>query len=94
MTLPIQFTGKNIDLTETLCDFTKKKFEKLYRHADNIMSIHVTFEVEKLRQIVEANIHIPGADLHATSESEDMYHSISDLVDKLERQISKQKAKH
>lgn len=94
MSLPIQFTGRNIDLTDTLCEFTKNKFDKLQRHADNILSIQVTFGVEKLRQIAEANIHLPGANIHATSESEDMYNSITDLVEKLERQISKQKAKH
>lgn len=94
MSLPIQFTGRNIDLTDTLVEFTKTKFEKLQRHAHNITSIQVTFGVEKLRQIAEANIHLPGHDLHAKSESEDMYASITDLVDKLDRQISKQKTKH
>lgn len=94
MSLQIQMTGKNIELTDTLRDYTKSKFEKLQRHADNILSIQVTFGVEKLRQIVEANIHIPGSDIHASAESEDMYNSITDLVDKLDRQINKHNSKH
>lgn len=91
--MQIQITGKNIDITEHLREYTNSKFDKLIRHAHKIDSIHVTLSVEKLRQIAEANIHLPGANIHASAESEDMYHTILELVHKLERQVNKQKAK-
>jgi putative sigma-54 modulation protein len=93
MTMQINITGKNIDLTEQLKDFTDKKFERLLHHAENIISIHVTFAVQKLNQIAEAQVHLPGADFHAKAETEDMYASILELINKLERQILKQKSK-
>lgn len=91
--MQIQLTGKNIDITDHLREYTNNKFQRLIRHNDRIISIQVTFSVEKLRQIAEANIHLPGANIHAAAESEDMYHTILELVDKLERQINKQKAR-
>lgn len=91
--MQINITGKNIELTEQLKEYTHNKFQRLLHHADNILSIHVTFAVQKLSQIAEAQVHIPGADFHAKSETEDMYASILELVNKLERQILKQNAK-
>jgi len=91
--MQIQLTGRNIDITDHLREYTNNKFQRLIRHADNIISIQVTFNVEKLRQIAEGTVHLPGSNINATAESEDMYHTILELVDKLERQISKQKAK-
>lgn len=91
--MQINITGKNIDLTDQLKEYTNNKFQKLINHADNILSIHVTFAVQKLNQIAEAQVHLPGADFHAKSETEDMYASILELVSKLERQILKQKSK-
>ena len=87
--MQIQLTGRNIDITDHLREYTNSKFDRLLRHADNITSIQVIFNVEKLRQIAEANVQMPGTNINATAESEDMYHTILELVDKLDRQVSK-----
>ena len=42
----------------------------------------------------EANLHVSGADLFASAESDDMYAAIDALADKLDRQIIKHKEKH
>ena len=86
-------TGHRIEVTASLKAFTLEKLNKLERHFDKITSIHVTFDVEKLRQIVEATISIAKADLHASAESDDMYVAIDQLVDKLDRQLIKHKEK-
>ena len=91
--MQINFTGHRLDITPALREFTTGKLDKLERHFDKISSIHVTFDVEKLRQIAEATVHVAGSDLHATSESEDMYSAVDNLVDKLDRQIIKHKEK-
>ncbi|MCC5792401.1 MAG: ribosome-associated translation inhibitor RaiA [Legionellaceae bacterium] len=91
--LPINFTGHRLELTPAMVEFTRQKFDKLERHFDKITAINVVFDVEKLRQIVEATILVSQAELHARSESEDMYTSIDSLVDKLDRQLLKHKEK-
>jgi putative sigma-54 modulation protein len=89
----LQFTGHNIEITPILRDFIANKFKKLNRHAGHITSTHIILNVEKLRQIAEAKLHIAGAEIYAQTESEDMYKSIDLLVDKLVRQLKKHKDK-
>lgn len=89
----INFTGRNIEVTPALKTFTTEKMERLANHFKNISQIHVTFHVEKLDQIAEATVHYSGADIHATSESDDLYTAIDELVDKLQTQITKHKEK-
>lgn len=91
--MQINFTGHGMEVTDALKNFTREKFDKLERHFDKISSIHVVFDVEKLNQIAEATIHVTKSELHARSESEDMYAAIDTLVDKLDRQLIKHKEK-
>lgn len=89
----INITGHRMDVTPALRAFTEEKLNRLERHYDHITTINVVFDVEKLRQIVEATVFIAKGELHASSESEDMYAAIDMLVDKLNRQLMKHKEK-
>ena len=94
MAIPIQFTSLKTENSEQLRQFTTEKFARLSKFAANITSIHVTFSVDKLRHIAEANVHVPKTDeIHAHAESEDMYKTVDMLVDKLMRQLAKHKEK-
>lgn len=92
--MQINITGHHIDVTPALRAFTEEKLDKLERHFDQIKSINVVLTVEKLRQIAEATVHVAKGELHATSESEDLYAAIDTLIDKLERQLIKHKEKN
>ncbi|KTD74409.1 ribosome hibernation promoting factor [Legionella tucsonensis] len=92
--MQINITGHHIDVTPALRAFTEEKFDKLERHFDQIKSINVVLNVEKLRQIAEATVHVTKGELHASSESEDLYAAIDTLIDKLERQLTKHKEKN
>jgi putative sigma-54 modulation protein len=89
----INITGHHLEVTPAIRAFTEEKFEKLQRHFDQITSINVVFDVEKLRQIAEATVFVAKGELHASSESEDLYTAIDALVDKLDRQLIKHKEK-
>ncbi|MDF1677565.1 MAG: ribosome-associated translation inhibitor RaiA [Legionellaceae bacterium] len=91
--MQIHFTGHQVEITDALKSFTEEKLGKLSRHFDRITSINVTFNVEKIRQIVDATVCIPKTELHASSEAENMYTAIDELVDKLDRQLIKHKEK-
>ncbi|KTD23987.1 MULTISPECIES: ribosome hibernation-promoting factor, HPF/YfiA family [Legionella] len=91
--MQIHFTGHNIEITPALRSYAEDKLNKLEKHFDKITSIHVIFDVQKLNQIVEASINVARGELHARSESEDMYASIDGLIDKLDRQLIKHKEK-
>ena len=89
--LPIQISGHDIEITEALREFINKKFMRLKKHSHTITSIHIFFNVTKHTQAAEATIHTPNHEISAKAESDDMYKTISALVDKLIRQLDKHK---
>ena len=91
--MQINLTGHRMEVTPALKTFTEEKLDKLEKHFDKIMSVHVVFDVEKLRQKAEATVHVAKGELHASSESDDMYAAVDGLVDKLDRQLIKHKEK-
>ena len=91
--MQINITGHRMDVTPAIRAFTEEKFELLERDYDHITSSHVVYDVEKLRQIAEATVFVAKGELHASSESEDLYAAIDALVDKLNRQLIKHKEK-
>lgn len=91
--MQLNITGHRLDITPALRAFTEEKFDKLERHFDHITSINVVFDVEKLRQIAEATVFVAKGELHASSESDDMYTAIDALIQKLDRQLIKHKEK-
>ena len=91
--MQINLSGHHVDITPALREHVNNKLSKLQRHFDNINNADVTLTVEKLIQKAEASVHVAGADLFAACESEDMYASIDQLTEKLDRQLIKHKEK-
>ncbi len=91
--MQINMTGHQMEITPALKQFTQDKFDKLERHFDKITAINIVFDIEKVRQIAEATILVTQGELHARSETDDMYASVDDLVSKLDRQLLKHKEK-
>lgn len=91
--MQIQITGQGLELTDAMRSYVEKKFQRIVSIADKINHVHVTFRVEKVNQIAEANLSVPGSQIHAEASSENIYESIDKLVDKLSRQLKKYKSK-
>jgi putative sigma-54 modulation protein len=86
-------TGHHLEITDSLRTHINSRFEKLGRHFDNVTDVHVILSIEKLMQKAEATVHINGATVFAEDHQEDMYSAIDDMVEKLDRQITKHKEK-
>ena len=91
--MQINLTGHHVDITEALKAYVDSKFERLARHFDHVINVHVILSVEKLRQKAEATLLVNGAKVFADSVHEDMYAAIDGLIDKLDRQVLKHKEK-
>jgi len=90
--------GHNIEVTDALRKHAEEKIRKLTRHFDQIMEGEVEFTVQKNpsihdNQTVEVTLFTKGPVIRATVSSKDMYVSIDQVVNKLERQIQKYKGK-
>ena len=92
--IPIQLSGHGVEITSTLSEFVDKKFARVRKHSLQITKIHIFFNVNKYTQKAEATIHVPGCEIFASAESEDMYKTINLLVDKVVRQLDKHKGKN
>jgi len=91
--MQINITGHHVELTDSMSEYVRTKFNKLERHFDNIQSAQVTLSVEKQGQKAEADVHLAGGQVVASHEHDDMYAAIDAMVDKLDRQIIKHKEK-
>lgn len=91
--MQVNISGHQLTVTEPLRDYIRSKLEKLEGHFDKISNVEVIMTVEKLRQKIEATLHIPGREVVANAEHDDMYAAIDLLTDKLDRQLIKHKEK-
>ncbi|MCL5036466.1 MAG: ribosome-associated translation inhibitor RaiA [Chloroflexi bacterium] len=85
--------GKNMEVTGALKDYAEKRISKLTRYFDHIISTDVTLSTERNWHIVEVNVFGDGFSLRGEERTGDMYTSIDKVMDKLEKQVKKQKDK-
>ena len=91
--MQLKITGHHIEVTDALRDHITRKLEKIKRHFDQVLNIHVVLTSERAFKIAEATVHVAGHDFFAKDEKDDMYAAIDSMVDKLDRQILKYKEK-
>ncbi|MGB0361027.1 MAG: ribosome hibernation-promoting factor, HPF/YfiA family [Endozoicomonas sp.] len=91
--MQVNISGHHVEVTEALHEYVIKKLERLASHFDQITNVQITLSVEKLIQKAEATLHVPGLEVNATADHEDMYAAIDLLSDKLDRQLVKYKEK-
>ena len=86
--------GKNVEVTPALRDYVEKRVGKITKYFDNVGEIAVLLSVEGKHHKVEVTAPVArGVLLRGEEHSEDMYSSIDLVIEKLERQIRKQKTK-
>jgi len=89
----VNIAGRQVEVTKALQQFTEKKLQKLEKLLDGPMEAHVVLAIEKHRHLCEMQVRSRTALLSGQSETEDLYASVGDVVDKLERQALKHKEK-
>lgn len=90
----LHLSGHHLEITESMRDYITGKLERVTRHFDHVIDVNMILSVEKLKQKVEANVHLSGKNIFVESHDSDMYAAIDSLIDKLDRQIIKHKEKH
>jgi putative sigma-54 modulation protein len=89
----IEITGRQIEVTPALREFTADKLRKLEKLLDGPLEVHVVLAVEKHRHMAEIQVKGRTGVFSGTEETGDLYASISEVADKLERQALKHKEK-
>ena len=92
--MEILVRGNKIDITDAMKDYVKEKLSKLEKYTlDDDVKATVLVKVRNYTQKVEVTIPLKTLILRAEEESEDFYSAVDLVVNKLERQIRKNKTK-
>ena len=92
--MQISITFKNIDSSDALKSHIHEKFNRLDKMLDSPADAHFVLSVEKLRNIIDINLHCDKIKIHAKEETENnMYSAIDILSDNVKLQIRKYKDK-
>ena len=86
-------TFKNLDPSDHLKSYVGDKLDRFDKFLDNPAEANVVLAVEKFRHIAEINISGDRLSINGKEETVDMYSAIDMVLDKLEKQIKKNKEK-
>jgi putative sigma-54 modulation protein len=94
----LQVKGKNVEVSEQIRAYAEEKLGKLERHLNGPTRVEVELAVERnpsiaAKNVAEATIWTKGPVLRAREATTDMKASIDQLVDKLERQVTRYRQK-
>jgi putative sigma-54 modulation protein len=90
----VEYSGRNLTLTDALKTKAEKKLAKLERFTGPIVSAHASFEVEKSLHRVDLVVHCAKDRIYkASGLAEDMYMAMNDAADAVEQQAQKDKTR-
>jgi len=91
---PITVTGRHMELTDALRDYSVKKIEGLHLDYPRIIEAKVILDVQDHRQIAEIILFCANhITIEASSESGDMYAAIDETISKIARRMRKHKTR-
>ena len=91
--MKIDFTGRGVEMTDRIRDFTQSKLERLKKILGDIHDIGVVLSVEKYRHKAEIKFLSHKRSFHGTEEKNDMFAAIDGVVEKLSSQVMRYKKK-
>ena len=86
-------SGIHMDLTPAIKNIVHEKVEKLFKHEENIIRLQIELEYctrhnsRKDRYMAKGHIEIRRKPIIVSTVTDDLYKSIDDLVQKLDRQL-------
>ena len=92
--MKIEFTGRNFTISPAIRKHTQESFSKLDPILNGSTKTHVILSVEKHhRHVAEIVVHWKDHEFTSKADSADMYASVAQAVNRLQRQIQKLKGK-
>jgi putative sigma-54 modulation protein len=89
--MKVDFTFKHVDTSEALMDYASSRLEKIERFELKPMDIHFTISMMRHECIVECSILEGRRKFKAEATCDDYYRSVDMVINKLWRQLSKDK---
>ena len=74
--------------------YVEERIVKLNKYLDVPAEAHIILSTEKFRNVVEINLMANGWNVNAKEEAKDMHLAVDSCIDKIEKQLKKQKEKN
>lgn len=74
--------------------YVEERIVKLNKYLDVPAEAHIILSTEKFRNVVEINLSANGWNMNAKEEAKDMHLAVDSCIDKIEKQLKKQKEKN
>ena len=97
--MQITIRGHHLSITPAIENNIREKFAQMTKHLDQVNSMQVKLtkdhQLDKrskkgsANHIAEAIVRLPGVEFFAQASADDMYASISKLVEKIKKQIQR-----
>lgn len=91
--MKVKVIGRNVEVTKALKEIVEKKVSRLEKYFKPEVEANVLLSVQKSTHTAEVTIPFNGVILRAEEANGDMYNSVDLVIEKIERQIRKQKTK-
>ena len=91
--MKLTVTGRNIEITDGIRNHLNDKMDKTIADLGEAADVHVALSVEKHRHFAEVTVKTKGFTLHSQDETEDLYTLMDKALEKMEKQIRKNKEK-
>ena len=90
----VSVTFRHTEPTDALKKYVEQKLHRIGKYFSRPLDAHVILAVDsKDCQTAEVELHIHGTMIHCKDQNEDMYAAVDLALDKIQRQIKKQKEK-
>ena len=91
----ITLRGDKIKITEAMQSYANEKLEKLNKYFDDSENVkaNLVVKVQNYKQKVEVTIPLKNLILRAEESQDDFYAAVDTVVDKIERQLRKNKTR-
>ena len=89
----IRYTFRHMNASDRLKEHTTNKLGRISRFEDREMNVQVTFDHEKHRKSVEFQVSGAHGTFVSHEQRDDLFEAIDLAIDKLDRQLSRDKSK-
>ena len=93
--MEINIRGEKIKITEAMNDYVNEKIGKLDKYLDKSKDVkaHVIVKVKNHQNTIEITIPLKSFILRSEETQDDFYAAVDKTIDKLERQVRKNKTR-
>jgi putative sigma-54 modulation protein len=91
--MQIAVSFRNLDPSDHLKGYAENRLARFKKYMDEPIEVHLVLSIQKFRHIADVTISADGMKIKAQEETGDLYSAIDMVLDKVEKQVKRQREK-